>query len=93
MTGLSAYFSIHRELYPALRLLFFFPFFISILGFLQAKERTCVFFAFRRIRDLDEGTEAQTDPLLAEALIVKSKKMIRYSASLAAGLTFFCILA
>lgn len=93
LTSLTAVFSVYSETRPVLRLIFFFPFWIAILGFIQAKERTCVFFAFKKIRVLDEGSEMITDPELARALIQKGQKITVYSALLAGLLAFFCYFA
>jgi len=38
------------------------PFFLGALGFFQAREQTCVFFAAVGQRDLDEGAEPIADP-------------------------------
>ena len=38
------------------------PFFMGALGYFQAREQTCVFYAARSQRNMDEGSERLVDP-------------------------------
>ena len=75
------------EIPPALRGLVFVPYFAAMLGFLQAKERTCVIFAYKNVRDLGEGSEPVFDAASQKFLKRKSQKIILQSLFLAFLLT------
>ena len=81
-----------QETPQVFRVLVFFPFFIGMLGFFQAKERTCVVFAYRNTRDLGAGEEKVEDPAASRFLKIKSQKIVMQSFFLSLVLTAVCVL-
>lgn len=71
----------------SVRLAVFFPYFLSMLLFLQAKERTCVVFAYQNVKDMGTGQEPVTDAASSGFLKRKAKKIVIQSAFIAILLT------
>ena len=86
-----AIFFVFKETPPPVRVVVFFPFFLSMMGFFQGKARTCVIFAYRNIRDLGAGQEKVDDPEAANLLRIKSQKIIMQAFFLSLVLTAICV--
>jgi hypothetical protein len=88
--ALSIYLSF-QEVLPVFRLICFPLFFFGILGFLQAKQRTCVFLAGRKLQNLDAGQEPVPDPSVAEKLKIRAQSIVLKALFLAGILTLIAI--
>lgn len=73
------------------RLLVWPLFFIAMLGFFQAKARTCVLLASKRLQCLDSGAVPVTDPKTAAELIRNSQKIVLQAFLLSLALTLACL--
>ncbi len=73
------------------RFLVFPFFFISLLGFLQAKDRTCIILAWKGLQDLDAGEERIQSKQQCGILRLKSQKIILQAFLLSAILTLACL--
>ncbi len=69
------------------RILAFAPFWLSALGFLQAREKTCVGLASRGMRDLDGGAERVEDGAEQAALAAQAGRVRLLAMAAAAALT------
>ena len=78
---------VYLEVPAMLRAVVFLPYFISMLGFLQAKERTCVVFAYKGIQDMGGGAEAVKDAGASKFLKTKAQKIVVQAAFIAFVLT------
>ena len=58
------------------RLCLFIPFFVAMLGLIQARENVCVFFGMRGTQKTGNQEERISDPGLEEALRNASKKIL-----------------
>jgi hypothetical protein len=65
----------------------FIPYFFAMLCFLQAKERTCVIFAYQKVQDLGAGLEPVTDPEASSFLKIKAQKLVMQAGFIAILLT------
>jgi len=74
------------------RILLILPFYNAVLGFLQARERTCVMMAGQGYRKMGSRLEKVTDPRLDALLRRKSRRIFILSALIAAALTGLCLL-
>ncbi len=92
LAAAASVFFMVRETPQLLRAIVFFPFFIGMLGFFQAKERTCIIFAYRNTRDLGAGEERVEDPAASRFLKVKSQKIMMQSFFLSLVLTAVCMM-
>ncbi len=73
------------------RLFLFFPFYLSMLGFLQAKAKTCVAPAFQGARNLDQETEKVSEAE-SSALRSQGRNVLIQAALVSAALTAICFL-
>lgn len=76
-----------QEISGGVRLIVFPLYFLSMLGFFQAKARTCVVFAYQNVQDLGEGETPVTDAESSRYLKIKAQKIILQSAFIAFLLT------
>lgn len=67
------------------------PFFAAMLGFFQAKERTCVLYAAQGVQNLDQGPEKIQNPELADRLRRQGQKILVRAVFIALALTALCI--
>ena len=74
------------------RMLLFIPVFFSCLGFIQVKQKLCVFYGFRGTQNLDTGEKKVEDPSLAQILRKTSGKIVLLSAGIAASVTLIFLL-
>ncbi len=88
--ALGIYFVFH-EIPLIFRLLVWPLFFIAMLCFLQAKARTCVLFAWKRVQCLDSEIVPVTDRQANKALILKSQKILLQAFVLSLALTLACL--
>jgi hypothetical protein len=72
----AAVFFVYHDAPPLFRLLVFPLFFLSMLGFFQAKNRTCVVYAVQGVRDLGTGTEKVTNGAEAHGLRLLAQKIL-----------------
>jgi hypothetical protein len=79
------------EVPPFFRGIVFVPFFAAMLGFFQAKERTCVLYAAQGIQNLDRGPEKVENPELSNRLRRQAQKILLQAALAAFGLTLLCV--
>ncbi len=77
---------------PFFRVVVFAPFFAAMLGFFQAKQKTCVVYAFQGVQNLDNGTEKIRDAGASERLRRQGLKIVLQAVLAAFGLTLLCIL-
>lgn len=87
--GALAVFLLGSEFPRAWRLFLFFPFYFSILGFFQAKAKTCVVLAFQGTRNLDQGPEKVSETE-AGALRLQGRKVLIKAALVSTVLTAVC---
>lgn len=78
---------ISLEIPAGLRAVVFVPYFVAMLGFLQAKERTCVVFAYKNVKDLGAGEEPVSDAASQNFLKLKSQKIVVQSVFVSLLLT------
>jgi hypothetical protein len=83
---LSVYFT-YAETPAWIRSLLFFPYFVAMLGFLQAKQRTCVVFAYKNVKDLGEGMQPVGDAESSKFLKIRAQKIVVQSFFIAFLLT------
>lgn len=74
-----------------LRSIVFFPFFLSMLGFFQAKSKTCVVLAAQGVQNLDKGNQKINDSAQAKALKATAQKVFLYSLISATVLTLLLV--
>jgi len=84
-----AIFLLGSEFPHAWRFFLFFPFYLSMLGFLQAKAKTCVALAFQGTRNLDHGSEKVSETE-AGTLRLQGRKVLIKAAFFSAVLTAIC---
>jgi hypothetical protein len=87
IAGAFSVFFTYQESSAWLRLIVFPLYFISMLGFFQAKARTCVVFAYQNVQDLGEGEKPVADPSSSQMLKIKAQKILLQSAFIAFLLT------
>ena len=83
-----ALYFVFQETPSVTRLVVFPLFFLALLCFLQAKERTCVLLAFRKEKILDQVREPLEDTQLCRQLMLKAQKILLQAFVLAFALTF-----
>jgi hypothetical protein len=69
------------------RVVLFAPFFISMLGFIQANQKVCVVMGAQGSKETDQGIRPLEDQALEKALRVVSRRILIYSFVLAALFT------
>ena len=84
--ALSIFFT-YQDISPAFRLIVFPLYFLAMLGFFQAKARTCVVFAYQGVQDLGEGEKPVPDQTSAKFLKIKAQKILLQSVFIAILLT------
>lgn len=75
----------------ALRLVIFFPVWIAGLGFLQAREKTCISLAARGACNMDAGEEQLHDGRAAAELRAKARRINRRALITAAAATLLAL--
>ena len=90
MAGVSlglAFFMRSAGLPQAWRLPLFFPLFMTFLGFIQAREKTCAILAEWGLRDMDDGEGKVTDTQVACRLRTRGRLILAKSALFSALVT------
>lgn len=87
--ALGIYF-VFEEVSAVFRFLVWPFFFFAMLGFLQAKARTCVILAWKRKENLDSGESAVRDGQTCRTLQRQSQKIILQAFLFSFALTLAC---
>lgn len=87
--ALGIYF-VFEEASHALRFLVWPFFFFSMLGFLQAKARTCVILAWKNKENLDGGEAPVADSSTCRTLQIQSQKIVLQAFLFSFALTLAC---
>jgi hypothetical protein len=76
----------------AWRLTAFLPFVMAGISLFQVRERTCVAFAARGIRDMDDGEQPVTNPAELKQIALQSRRVYTQALITAAALTLLLLL-
>lgn len=74
------------------RPLLFIPVFFSCLGFIQVKQKMCVFYGLRGTQNMDAGEKKITDPSLAGVLRKTSMRILLLATGIAGAVTLAFLL-